>query len=59
MHQYRLGVANNANCITWKRFVNKFERYVMYRSVYFSIFAFYEQKNNMLACTFVNCEFLP
>ena len=29
---------------TWKRFVNKFDPYVMYRSVYFFIFAFSGQK---------------
>ena len=29
---------------TWKRFVDKFEPYVMYKSVYFFIFAFLDKK---------------
>ena len=29
---------------TWRRFVNKFNPYVMYKSVYFFIFAFSGQK---------------
>ena len=44
---------------TWRRFVNKIDPYVMYRSANFFIFAFSGQKNNILACTFVNCELLP
>ena len=43
---------------TWKRFVNKFDPYVMYRSVYFCIFAFSGQKKDV-GMHIVNCEFLP